>query len=83
MLCSAAHIVLDEVWVVLLDAVVQDGHHHSSSCEALLPGPLGVQVVAVRVVLLSKGEQNVMLQSWKQKKHACCTRKFLCMFQIQ
>lgn len=46
------HIVLDEVWVILLNAVVEDGDDDPFPCEALLPGTLCIQVVMVWIVLL-------------------------------
>lgn len=38
-------IIADEVGVVFLNAIVQDGHHYASSRVALGPGYLSIQVL--------------------------------------
>lgn len=38
-------VIADEVGVVLLNAVVQDGHHYASPRVALGPGHLSIQVL--------------------------------------
>lgn len=50
-LCVCPYVVLHEVGVVLLDPVVQDGHHHSFTSEARLPRSLGIQVPVIGIVL--------------------------------
>lgn len=49
--CLWTYVVLHEVGVVLLYPIVQDGHHHSFTGEARLPGSLGIQVTVVGIVL--------------------------------
>jgi len=39
------HIIVDEVRMVLFNAIIQDGHYHTSSCVALSPGCFCVQVL--------------------------------------
>ena len=41
---SHTHVVVEEVWVVVLDAVVQDGDHHVLPRVAPLPRPHDVHV---------------------------------------
>lgn len=48
---SATHIVLHQVRMVLLDSIIQDGHHHTFACVAQLPCNFSIQVMAVAVVL--------------------------------
>jgi len=40
--------------VVFLNAVVKDGHNHSSSCEALSPGLLNIQISVTGIILQGK-----------------------------
>lgn len=39
------YIIADEIRMVLLDAIIQDSHHDTSSCVALSPGYFGIQVL--------------------------------------
>lgn len=45
------HIITLEVWMVLLDSVIQYGHHHTLSRNTLLPGFLHIEVTVVAIVL--------------------------------
>lgn len=38
-------IIADEVGVVFLNAIVQDGHHYTPSCVALSPGYFSIKVL--------------------------------------
>lgn len=50
-LACNTHVVLDEVWVVLLNAIVKDGDDDAFPREALLPGAFRIQVMMVWIVL--------------------------------
>lgn len=45
--------------MVLLYAIVQDGHHHPFACVAQLPCSLGIQVTVVAVVLRREEANNL------------------------
>ena len=51
---SRTYVVPAEVWVVFLNAVVQDGDHHTATGESLCPGLFGVQILVSWVGLKSK-----------------------------
>lgn len=48
---TQTHIVGLQVRVVLLNAVIQDGHHYALACVSLFPGLAHIQVPLVCVVL--------------------------------
>lgn len=45
--------------MVLLYAIIQDGHHHPFTCEAQLPRSFGIQVTVVVVVLRMEKANNL------------------------
>jgi len=49
-----SYIVSRQIRVVFLNAVVKDGHDHSSSCEALSPGLLNIQISVTGIILQGK-----------------------------
>lgn len=52
------HIVLEQVRMVPLYPVVQDGHNHAFTCVAQLPRSFGIQVTVV-VVVLGAGKKQI------------------------
>lgn len=54
-LLSSTYIIGLQIWVVLLNAIIQDGDHHPTASVALLPGLLHIQVSLVAVGLQERG----------------------------
>ena len=61
--CTHTYVVVYEVWVVPLDAVVQDGDHHILPCVASLPGTHDVHArLAVMDVIVTVLEWRSVVQ---------------------
>lgn len=69
-----------EVWMVLLDSVIQYGHHHTLSCDTLFPGFLHIEVTVVAIVLKRGRQKHIICPKRETEKGEQCHRIFLATY---